>query len=107
MADNLLYVIIGQNIRARRRSLGMSQQVLAEMANISLSFLGHIERGTRKLSVETLCSIIRVLECSADSLLGINTAPAESLQAARDLLNMAMQISIYPDAAALSNNPVK
>ena len=40
------------------------------MADISLSFLGHIERGTRKLSVETLCRLAKALHCSFDALLG-------------------------------------
>ena len=45
-------------------------QELAEKANISLSFLGHIERGTRKLSVESLYKLADALGCSVDSLLG-------------------------------------
>ena len=35
-------------------------------------FLGHIERDTRKLSVDTLYKIAKVLHCSADELLGID-----------------------------------
>lgn len=36
---------------------------------ISLSFLGHIERGTRKASLETLIAIANVLLVSVDALL--------------------------------------
>ena len=68
MAD--LYVGIGLRIRYLRRQRHWTQEALAERAGISTSFLGHIERGSRKLSVETLNRIALALNCSADELLG-------------------------------------
>lgn len=47
----------------------MTQDQLSEKAGISLSFLGHIERGSRKSSLETLVSLANALEVSADYLL--------------------------------------
>lgn len=65
------YVAIGQRIRRCRRWSDITQQPLAEMVGCSTSFIGHIERGSRKLSVETLCAICDALHVSADQLLGI------------------------------------
>ena len=48
----------------------MTQEGLAERVEISASFMGHIERGSRKMSVDTLCRIAHALDCSADNLLG-------------------------------------
>lgn len=56
------YVIIGSRVRRRRKELGLTQEQLAEMAAISTPFLGHIERGTRKCSVETLVHIAEALD---------------------------------------------
>ena len=42
---------------------------LAEKCNLSVSFLGHIERGSRKMSLETLVTVCEVLNLSADYLL--------------------------------------
>ena len=53
---------IGQRIRNQRKEKGLSQEQLAELIGISLSFLGHIERGTRKASVETLARICKALD---------------------------------------------
>ncbi len=64
------YRILGQRIRARRRKAGLTQERLAELAGISTSFLGHVERGTRILSVETLLNLCRALNTTADDLLG-------------------------------------
>ncbi len=64
------YVEIGRRIRRLRKRQRWTQAELAERADISTSFLGHIERGSRKLSVETLNRIALALNCSADALLG-------------------------------------
>jgi len=67
----MLYKYIGEQVRRRRQLKKLTQDKLARAADISLSFLGHIERGSRKLSVETLIKLAQALECSADELLGI------------------------------------
>ncbi|MEA5069461.1 MAG: helix-turn-helix transcriptional regulator, partial [Christensenellaceae bacterium] len=51
------YRSLGMRIRKQRKNLHLTQEELAERAGISLSFLGHIERGTRKASLETLVSL--------------------------------------------------
>lgn len=63
------YQKIGQKIRAARLEKGWSQDKLSEKCNISLSFMGHIERGTRIMSMETFVSLCNELEISADYVL--------------------------------------
>ncbi len=63
------YSSLGARIRRERILRGWTQEHLAEKANISLSFLGHIERGTRKASLETLVALANVLDVSMDGLL--------------------------------------
>lgn len=65
------YVLLGKRVRIRRNILDITQASLAEMIGVSTSFVGHIERGTRKLSVETLYLLCKALDTSADFLLGI------------------------------------
>ncbi len=60
---------IGDKIRSRRAKLGMSQEQLAELCGITSSYVGHIERGSRQLSLNTAISISTVLEISLDYLL--------------------------------------
>lgn len=72
-----LYVAIGRRIQAYRKINQLTQQELAEKASISLSFLGHIERGTRKLSVESLYKLANALDCSVDSLLSFTNNKRE------------------------------
>ena len=66
---NIDYTAMGGRIRSARQEAGLSQSELAERCSISVSFLGHIERGTRKMSLETLVAICDILGLSADYLL--------------------------------------
>lgn len=63
------YVRLGREIRRHRKVLRLTQEQLAERAGVSTSFLGHIERGSRKTSIETLVSIARALNINVDALL--------------------------------------
>jgi len=66
------YVLLGKQIRKQRQSLGWTQEELAEAIGVSTSFIGHIERGTRKASIDTLVEIANVMQVSVDYLLGSN-----------------------------------
>jgi transcriptional regulator with XRE-family HTH domain len=63
------YKDIGKRIRAERRKQGLTQEKLAELADISESFMGHIERGGRTLSIETLAKISNSLNVSIEYIL--------------------------------------
>lgn len=65
------YIKIGRKIREKRRFMDITQARLAELCEISTAFVGHIERGTRTLSVDTLYRLCKALHLSADELLEI------------------------------------
>jgi len=71
------YKKLGERIRKERYSLGITQEVLSERAGISVSFLGQLERGERKPSLETVVSIANSLGVTVDFLLAdsYRTAP--------------------------------
>ncbi len=64
------HIALGRRIRMRRREMKLTQEQLAEKADISPSFLGHIERGSRTLSLGTLLEICKALGTTANDLLG-------------------------------------
>ena len=63
------YKDLGARIRLIRRQKSLTQEELAERAGISASFLGHIERGTRIASLETLVVLCNTLGITPDYLL--------------------------------------
>lgn len=63
------YEDLGYRIKSARIHMGVTQDQLALMADISPSFLGHIERGTRIASLETFVAICNVLNVTPEFLL--------------------------------------
>ena len=60
---------LGLAIQSSRKARGMTQEELAELVDITVSHLKHIESGHRKPSIEVLFSIARCLDLSLDSLI--------------------------------------
>lgn len=73
------YTRMGMRIRQVRKAKGWSQDTLAKKCGISMSFLGHIERGTRIMSLETFVNICRALDADADELLFGVAHPSEAV----------------------------
>lgn len=63
------YLLLGARVREQRLKKKLTQEKLAEMCNVSSSYIGIIERGNKKLSVETLVKIANALDISTDFLL--------------------------------------
>lgn len=96
--DGMDYIALGQRIKVKRKDLRMTQEDLAEKVGISSSFMGHIERGSRVLSVDTLSRLCVVLDVSADDLLGLkydhsmSRLTDEDLELAQTLLQHTLDI---------------
>ena len=58
---NSIYHKIAGNIRRVRKDRNMTQEVLAHEAGLNRAYIGYIERGERKPSVETLEKIAKAL----------------------------------------------
>ena len=65
----MLYEDFGRRVRQQRKLAQMTQEQLAEKAGISFAFVGHIERGTRKASLETVVKLANALKISPSILL--------------------------------------
>lgn len=63
------YKALGSRIRSARKESHMTQEQLAEACALSDAHIGHIERGTRIPSLETLVRLSEVLCVSLDWLL--------------------------------------
>ena len=87
------YCMMGKRVRARRKQLRLTQEQLAERIHRAPSFVGHIERGTRKMSMETLCEITLALNCTSDELLGLEMRDQDRIAAARELLALAQGLA--------------
>lgn len=53
--------LLGEAVRARRKEAGVSQEKLAEKADLSTVFISRIERGVESPSVDNLVKISKAL----------------------------------------------
>ena len=64
------YVKMGKQLKRIRKARGMKQRdCAAAIQQCSLAFYGHIERGTRRMSMDTFCALVTAMDLSADELL--------------------------------------
>ena len=68
MEQELDYIAIGDRIRKYRKLSRMTQEQLSESCSLSTGYIGHLERGTRSPSLETLVKISQILRVSLDDL---------------------------------------
>lgn len=66
--EMLDYKLIGKRIRECRENAGISQELLAEWAELSPSYISRIENGKKHVSLESLTAIADVLRISLDYL---------------------------------------
>lgn len=66
---------LGAKVRELRQDHGLSQQALAERAQVHASNLGKIERGLANPSIETIVRLARALDTSVSVLTEYITAP--------------------------------
>jgi len=60
---------LGQKIRSVREGIGLSQEKLAFESGLDRSFISHAERGSRNITVLSLCRIAKALKTSPEILL--------------------------------------
>ncbi|MCB2359986.1 helix-turn-helix domain-containing protein [Clostridium estertheticum] len=68
MQKEVNYLKVGSKIRIERERFGMNREYLSGLLDISSYFLGQIERGERRMSVNTLVNLCECLHISIDSL---------------------------------------
>ena len=66
--DNNINSKIGLKVKLLRTKLKLSQEELAERAELSKNFVGAIERGTSSPTIETLDRVAKALEVSLPEL---------------------------------------
>lgn len=61
--------VFADNVRARRKELGLSQEELADRAQVHRTFIGHVERAETNVSIDNIDRISAALEIPAWQLL--------------------------------------
>lgn len=62
-------IAFGKIIREKRLTLGLSQEKLAEKADLHTNYVGSVERGERNIAIENIYALANALECSPKDLM--------------------------------------
>ncbi len=62
------HAALGDAIRARREKLGLSQEQLADAADIHVTHLGGVERGVRNPNYATIVKLARALKTTPGAI---------------------------------------
>ena len=79
-------VALGAAVRIRRRTIGMSQEALAEQCNVSFQQIQKYENGANRISFSRLVQIARALRCRVVDLLDVLDTPNQENSVDIDLL---------------------
>lgn len=109
--DNPYFLIdMGKRIAKRRKSLRLSQEELAEMADVSPQLLSTAERGTKAMRPENLLKLSTALGVSTDYLLTgdiidkdlsliskkLENIPEDQLRTIERILDYSLHLCRYP-----------
>ena len=72
------YVLIGARIKEYRQHKNLTQEMLAELIEMSPGYISLIETGKKKASLETLLAICRALSITLNELLTGNQIPLDT-----------------------------
>ena len=69
MADDKFLSELGKRIHDRRRELGLTQEKLAKLMDVSIQMISNLELGKKAIRPENLTRLCTVLGISADYIL--------------------------------------
>ncbi|HEY0437162.1 MAG TPA: helix-turn-helix transcriptional regulator [Phenylobacterium sp.] len=79
-------IALGAAVRIRRRTLGISQEALAEQCGVSFQQIQKYENGANRISFSRLVQIARALKCRVVDLMDVLDAPDRETTGDLDLL---------------------
>jgi len=82
--------LVGNRIKQQRKSLGLTQEQLAEKIDLSTTYLCQIENGSRGVNLTNLISIANCLSVTLDYLVADFTV--DTIKSTNDLDQQWMQL---------------
>ena len=85
-APDPMDIALGAAVRIRRRTLGISQEALAEQCGVSFQQIQKYENGANRISFSRLVQIARALQCRVVDLMDVLDSPERETTADLDML---------------------
>jgi transcriptional regulator with XRE-family HTH domain len=79
-------IALGAAVRIRRRTIGLSQEALAEQCGVSFQQIQKYENGANRISFSRLVQIARALQCRVVDLMDVLDGPDRDTPGDIDML---------------------
>jgi transcriptional regulator with XRE-family HTH domain len=79
-------IALGAAVRIRRRTIGISQEALAEQCGVSFQQIQKYENGANRISFSRLVQIARALKCRVIDLMDVLDSPERETSGDVDML---------------------
>jgi transcriptional regulator with XRE-family HTH domain len=63
-----IYAVVGESVRSKRLQLGLTLEDLSELSALHASYIGQIERNTKKASLRTVAVLAKALNIPVKEL---------------------------------------
>lgn len=82
---------IGERLRSLRLSAGLTQEGLAERADLHTTYIGQLERGEKNATIETVCKLADALNVPAARLFAHLPGPAGQPSPAEEIYQLVQE----------------
>ncbi|WP_419198653.1 helix-turn-helix domain-containing protein [Wolbachia endosymbiont of Rhagoletis cingulata] len=93
----LYYKVVGQKVRSCRIAKGYTQKDLAKKISVTYQIVLQYEKGTRKISIEKLCAIAKVLSINITDLIPVSNEKICLEDEGEEILNLVRKYKTIND----------
>ncbi|WP_386086893.1 helix-turn-helix domain-containing protein [Wolbachia endosymbiont (group A) of Norellia spinipes] len=93
----LYYKVVGQKVRSCRIAKGYTQKDLAKKISVTYQIVLQYEKGTRKISIEKLCAIAKVLSINITDLIPVSNEKICFEDKGEEILNLVRKYKTIND----------
>jgi transcriptional regulator with XRE-family HTH domain len=94
---DVFYRKVGENIRAKRKDRGLSQEGLAKAVGLKRPSMSNIEKGRQNILLHTFCDIAETLDSNPSALLPERLRPEPGQMP--DLTSFSKEVREFVEAA--------
>ncbi len=82
---------IGERLRSLRLTAGLTQEHLAERADLHTTYIGQLERGEKNATVETICKLAKALKVAPSQIFAHLPLPDSPPSPAEEIFQLVQE----------------
>lgn len=87
MNNSINYKELGIRLKFERKKMGFTREKLAKLIGVTTAYIGILERGEKRMAVDTLVNIANSLHVSIDYLITGEKLPSDGNSALTELIS--------------------